>query len=371
MGSGGGYTVGVELWRELARARPDWTITLAAVTGNRLHEEAKREEVPTNCQLLWAPEAAKGLMARARYERRGLIEFVRTKRVDAVLQLNGMAIRGMPVPTLAHCQDPWPFRPEAWTRGLRDRVSAWVKRRALAASFSRAAYVGWTSAYLRDLMIARLQITPKRGEVFYNGLSADLLARAKAPEAMDYPLRPLRMVTISNVGPYKRQDLVIRAMPELHRRPGLRDLQYHIAGHVEETYRHELESLAKSLGVSAQVHIEGRVSRHRIDELFASARCFVLMSVCESFGVPAIEAMSFGTPVVTTDCCAMPEVCSDAADFVPMDNLTALIDRLGRVLTDSAHAEELRRRGKTRVHGFAWSATAARIAQALEHVSPA
>jgi glycosyltransferase involved in cell wall biosynthesis len=181
----------------------------------------------------------------------------------------------------------------------------------------------------------------------------------------------MELVSVSNVSPYKRQGLVIQALPALIARPGLESLVYRVVGHRDERYHAELLDLAKRLNVSDRVRFEGRIPDEAVRDRLRSARCFVLMSVCESFGIPAIEAMSFGTPVVTSDCCAMPEVCGDGADLCPADDVAALTERLARVLTDAAHAEDLRRRGAARVAAFGWSATGARLASILDDLTAA
>jgi glycosyltransferase involved in cell wall biosynthesis len=369
IGSGGGYTVGRELLRHLAAARPGWTVTMALIRGHPLHDMLSAESLPPNARLLHAPAAALGRWQRRRYESRDLARRADVERVAAVVQLNGMVIPGMRPPTLCHNQDPWPYRPQAWD-GVRDRAVALLKRRAHGRALRRAAFVGFTSAYLRDLICGYHRLTPARSAVFYNGVPDVWIGRAEsgAAEAPAWGDRPAELLSVSNVQPYKRQALVIQALPALVRRPGLENLTYRIAGDCEPGYRTELTRLADRLGVGARVVIEGRVSDDRVRELLGRARAFVLMSVCESFGIPAIEAMSYGAPVVTTDCCAMPEVCADAADLCPADDVEALTARLTRVLTEPAHAERLRRRGFERVGHFRWTSTAAAMAAALEQI---
>lgn len=327
----------------------------------------KREAIPANCRLHWAPAATRGRLARARYESGAIAAWAAESGVTSVVQLNGMIVPAMKVPTLSHNQDPWPYRPEAWS-GLKDRAVALLKRRAHARAVRDADCMGWTSGYLRDLVCSSLKVRPRRSEVFYNGLPDDWLERARRP-LPPWDNRPMEIVSVSNVGPYKRQALVIRALPELVCTPGLERLVYRVAGEVSATYRQELDSLAVSLGVSDHVVIEGRVSDQHVQKLYTSAKCFVLMSVCESFGIPAVEAMSFGTPVVTSDCCAMPEVCGPAADLSPMDDVGALTKNLRRVLMDPDHAEQLRKLGAERVQAFSWRATAERMAKCLEYIT--
>jgi len=367
IGGGGGYTVGRELLRHLALARPDWRFSILLVRGHPLHQPFERECLPSNAAIHWAPPHTAGHIGRVRYERAELPHWVRREGIHAVVQLNGMTVPGIPVPTLAHHQDPWPYRPQAWT-GWRDRLLAMARRHQHARSLRTAACAGWTSAYLRELVCGYHRITPRRSHVFYNGIPQAWLQRGEAtvPPWHD---RPPEIVTVSNVCAYKRQDLVIRALAGLIRRPGLSRLVYRIVGDCPPRYAEQLRSLAGSLGVQDHVTIEGRVPDERVEEVYGRARCFVLMSVCESFGIPAIEAMSFGTPVVTSDCCAMPEVCGDAADFVPVDDLPALEKTIERVLCDPLRAEELRQRGFQRVRRFSWHSTAERMAEVLEEIA--
>lgn len=367
IGTGGGYTVGREVFRYIAQHRPSWKATMAIIDGDRLQSGLAEESLPENCEFLRAPSAAAGRVARRRYENGDLARWADENGVDAVFQLNGMIIPTMRPPTLAHYQDPWPYRTEAWG-GLRDRILAMLKRRANVQALKRAACVGFTSNYLRKLITGHHGIEPKRACVFYNGIPDEWFERAAAG-VPDWSSRPMEMVTVSNVFPYKRQDLVIRAMPELVKRDGLAELKYRILGAVQPDYEAELKRLARELGVEDRVVIEGRVSDDRVKEAFSTSRCFVLMSVCESFGIPAIEAMSYGAPVVTADCCAMPEVCGDAADLCPMDDLRELTERLARTLTDESRAEELRKAGVEQMQRYRWSDTVGQMVDELERMT--
>jgi glycosyltransferase involved in cell wall biosynthesis len=367
MGGGGGLTVGVELSTRIARLRPDWQVALALVVGSPLHEEVRGLALPDNCQLLWAPPSTARVSARLAYERRELAQWAHGSKISAVVQLNGMIIPGIGIPTLAHCQDPWPYRPEAWD-GRGDAAKAFLKRRANRAAFKKAAFVSWTSGYLRDLMCRRMGISPPRGEVIYNGIPDPWIAEAAAG-LPPYEGRPMRIVTISNVNQYKQQEMVIRAMPALRATPGLEQVEYRVAGECPPAYAAHLRGVADSFGVGGAVFIEGRVSRERVVELFSTARCFVLMSKCESFGIPAIEAMAFGTPVVAADCCAIPEVCGEAACLVGMDDNSGLVEALRKVLLQPKYAAELRAKGAATLARYSWDKSAEQMAAAIESVA--
>lgn len=108
------------------------------------------------------------------------------------------------------------------------------------------------------------------------------------------------------------------------------------------------------------VHL-GRVERDRLVRLFQGARVFAYPSLYEGFGLPPLEAMACGVPVVATDSSSLPEVVGDAGLLVPPRDPGALRDALAKVLADPALAAELGARGRQRAAGFTWSAAAAAI----------
>lgn len=364
IGSGGGYTVALELFRGIAAARPTWRVTLALIKGHTLHHEFERETLPPNAALHWAPESARPRAARLRYERGELVRWANQSAVRAIVMLNGQTIPGCTIPILSHNQDPWPYRPEAWN-GLKDRLIALIKRREQRRGIRHARVYGWTSNYLRDHVCSWQRTRPATDGVFYNGLPESWIERARGGSATPLSQRRLQLVTVSNVSTYKRQDLVIRAVAQLRALPGLEQLTYHIIGHGDPAEVQRLKALAIELGIEDAVVLEGRVHADRVTQAMGQSRAFVLMSVCESFGLPAIEAMTFGTPVVVSACCAHPEIVGDAAILVREDDLTHLVDSLKRVLLDTAGSEAMAIRGRSRAQEFRWTTT---VDQMLNHL---
>ncbi|TWT96804.1 GDP-mannose-dependent alpha-(1-6)-phosphatidylinositol monomannoside mannosyltransferase [Botrimarina colliarenosi] len=366
IGTGGGYTVGREIVRSVAQARPDWRVRLGVIRDHKLQSEFLHEQLPANVEVHWVPARAADPIWRSRYERGQLATDLRQGACDAVFQLNGMVIPGLRLPTLAHYQDPFPYRPEAWDT-LKERIAMWFKRRANKRALQEADVCGWTSHYLEELICGWHGVRPKRSVVFYNGVPENWVERSQG-ELTPLAERPLKIVTVSNVWPYKRQSLVVEALAKLRQRPGLETLEYHVLGAGSADYIAELRRLADQLGVGSAVHVEGRVSDQRVEEAFAEARAMPLMSLCESFGIPMIEAMASGTPVVAADCCALPEVAGDAALIAPIEDVDALAERIESVLTDTDLAERLRAAGRRRVLDFRWNAIGAQMADVLEEM---
>jgi glycosyltransferase involved in cell wall biosynthesis len=95
-----------------------------------------------------------------------------------------------------------------------------------------------------------------------------------------------------------------------------------------------------------------------VDAEIAGAAVFAFPSVYEGFGVPPLEAMAHGVPVVATAAGAVPEVVGDAADLVPVGDVDALAAALARVLDDDDHRSHLVAAGRDRVAEFTWERTA-------------
>jgi alpha-1,3-rhamnosyl/mannosyltransferase len=102
----------------------------------------------------------------------------------------------------------------------------------------------------------------------------------------------------------------------------------------------------------------GRVDDDSLRALYAGAAAFVFPSTHEGFGLPPLEAMAFGTPVVCSDATSLPEVVDDAAVLVPAGDSSATAEAVLRVISDEHVARDYAERGRARAVGFTWARTA-------------
>lgn len=128
--------------------------------------------------------------------------------------------------------------------------------------------------------------------------------------------------------------------------------------------------------IAASPHRDRIVRPGRIDEaaragLLAGAAVYAYPSVYEGFGLPPIEAMIAGVPVVTTRAGSLPEVCGDGADLVPVGDPDALAAGLARVIDDDGHRQALVGRGHRVAAGYDWERAADAVAQLLGRVAGA
>jgi glycosyltransferase involved in cell wall biosynthesis len=126
---------------------------------------------------------------------------------------------------------------------------------------------------------------------------------------------------------------------------------------------------AEPEGPGDRVIRTGSISAEQLDALYRGADAFVLPSLYEGFGIPILEAMQRGVPVVTSTTPALAEVADDAALVVDPTDEAAIADGLRHILTDRALADDLRRKGRDRAATFSWDRTAALTAEVYRSVA--
>lgn len=153
----------------------------------------------------------------------------------------------------------------------------------------------------------------------------------------------------------KNAELVLNAWPVLHKRfPALKLV---VTSHCEPLYA----AKAKALGDS--VVLTGFVSDEALCALYHAAHLMWFPSRYEGFGLPVLEAMACGTPVVASDSSSLPEVVGDAGVLVSTTNATAHIDAIDSLLRDSQLREAWSQRGKIRAAQFTWERAADQLRQ--------
>ncbi|MGQ9678245.1 MAG: glycosyltransferase family 4 protein [bacterium] len=116
----------------------------------------------------------------------------------------------------------------------------------------------------------------------------------------------------------------------------------------------EIRRRAKVLGLEERAHFLGFVSQNLLPGVYIGAKVVVFPSRYEGFGMPVLEAMACGTPVITSNVSSLPEVAGDAALLVAPDNPEELGQALVRVLTDERLRDSLREKGLRRAQEFSW-----------------
>lgn len=116
---------------------------------------------------------------------------------------------------------------------------------------------------------------------------------------------------------------------------------------------------------ASRARLLGRVTDEQLRALYAGAAAFAYPSLYEGFGLPPLEAMAAGAPVLTSDVSSLPEVVGDAAVLVDPHDVDAIAGGLTRILTDSSLADHLRGAGRARAASFSWDRTAQETLRAV------
>ncbi|MBI2423902.1 MAG: glycosyltransferase family 4 protein [Candidatus Hydrogenedentes bacterium] len=125
---------------------------------------------------------------------------------------------------------------------------------------------------------------------------------------------------------------------------------------------------AAACGFPGRVHFPGYIEDAHLPALLGAAQAFVWPSLCEGFGLPPLEAMACGTPVITSSTSSLPEVVGDAAETVTPEDTEALARAMRALSQDPARCAQLAAAGRARAARFTWERTAQGTVQSYRRV---
>ncbi len=175
-----------------------------------------------------------------------------------------------------------------------------------------------------------------------------------------------------NIRPHKNLTRLIEAFAivkgELRSHPQLSGLKLLVIG--DELGRHaDLRRAVVRARVREDVRFLGFVEHQVLRVFYARASAFVFPSLYEGFGLPPLEAMAHGTPVVTSNVSSLPEVCGDAAVLVDPEKVFDIARGIQQALTDAELRRQLIARGQIRVQQFSWAHAAKQIREVYHAVA--
>jgi glycosyltransferase involved in cell wall biosynthesis len=251
------------------------------------------------------------------------------------------------------------------------------------AAYTRAVHTIFHERWIReaDAIIAISQTTAQdlqallsvpvsKVRVVHHGVQSEYRVRDQK-DAAQYIARRFRtsdnyVLSVGTIQPRKNLVTLIEALSILHRNG--QSLQLLIAG-ASGWKTSEIYVAVRRCGLTErEVNFLGHVSEEDLPLVYCGARLFVFPSLYEGFGLPLVEAMASGVPIVASNALPMPEILEDAAILVSPRNPQEFADAIGRVAQDCDLRRTLGARGLRRASHFRWDAAASQTLQLFEEL---
>ncbi len=254
---------------------------------------------------------------------------------------------------------------------LPNRLALSYARTSIGMATRRATRIMTVSESSKRDILRFFDTEPGRIDVIYNAYDERFGVEPREEDVVRvrerYQLHDEFVLYAGNVKPHKNLERLIEAF-HIVRNRGLDHLKLVLIGDEISRYsalrravhRHQLHKYVRFLGY---------LPEETLAVMYRLAGVFVFPSLYEGFGLPPLEAMASGTPVVTSNVSSLPEVAGAAAVLVDPYDPAAIADGIFQVLTDEELRRDLRRKGLTRARQFSWESSVRRVREIYGEVS--
>jgi len=243
-----------------------------------------------------------------------------------------------------------------------ERLRAHLER-IVPISVRQADYVTADSENTRNDLMTLLDVPPERVEVVYSGVDRRfrpiedevILETARRKYGLHFPF----MLYVGTIEPRKNLRRLLQAYTILRQQRRARH-KLVLAGGLGWLYEDILQDVEELVAEQEVVYL-GRIPDDDLPVLYSLCDVFVFPSLYEGFGLPPLEAMACGTPVICSNSSSLPEVVGDAGILVSAEDVDGLADAMGALLNDPDRRAMLAQRALERAHRFTWEAAAERM----------
>lgn len=304
-----------------------------------------------NVERVVCPGIPSGRVGRIVYQNSALSLYLRTLRVDALLATCNVFPFGCPVPTVVVVQSLQYFS----HRESYGRFRGAYLRAAVIRASRRAQSLICVSESARNELLRVTGVKNTKVKVIYHGISPAITGYT----GQVAPASPPYILCVATLYRYKNLERLVEAFARF-KKEAATSHRLRIIGGDADMSNAELIAIAHRLGVADDVDIKGPLPHSQIADEYARASVFVYPSLNETFGLPPLEAMTIGIPVVASCAGSIPEIVGDAAELVDPFDVGDIARGLGRILLDSRRSQALVMLGLKRAREFSWETSARR-----------
>lgn len=318
---------------------------------------------PDRVEIVWLPD--KHPARRLAWEQTLFPRLIRQSGANLLHSPHYTVPLRLPIPTVVTFHDMTFFtHPHLHTLPKR-LFFPWMMRR----SAKKTNYLIADSENTRRDAIRLLSIPPEKIETVHLGYE-DIFRPLDNPELLaatrqKYRLPEKFLLYTGAIEPRKNVSLLLTVFEQLAQRGLEQDLV--LAGNLGWMYESVLSQI-EGMAARKRVHRLGHVAYTELPPIYNLADVFVYPSIYEGFGLPPLEAMACGVPVITSNISSMPEFVGNAGILVPPDDETALMQAIERVLQDASLRRRLAVEGPRQASHFTWQHTAQKTLRIYEKV---
>ncbi len=219
-------------------------------------------------------------------------------------------------------------------------------RLIIYSAVKRAKKIIAVSHYTKKDILKYFNVDSQKIEVIYEGVPEKPINNNKEGIKIKKPY----LLYVGNAYPHKNLEKLIRAFKKIVDE-GI-DLRLVLAGELDYFYK-GVKKIADALP-DERIIFTDFLKDEEIAYLYKNASLYIFPSLCEGFGLPPLEAMTYGLPVVLSKASCLPEVCGQAALYFDPENVDSMVREIKRALNDNNLRRELASRGYKRVKKYSW-----------------
>ncbi|VAX31502.1 hypothetical protein MNBD_NITROSPIRAE03-1039 [hydrothermal vent metagenome] len=240
-----------------------------------------------------------------------------------------------------------------------DEIS-WIHRLyydlMLPVSIRKADKIIAVSNDIKRNLLKQINIPEQKILVIHEGIDLAFVENKKNSEYTSSAQKPY-ILFVSTLFKYKNADKLLAAFVRLKNEKRIPHLLV-VVGRDPKGETEKLKKIVEREQLSEQVIFAGALPHNELAAVYENADVFIYPSGVESFGLPVLEAMACGTPVIASNRMSVPEISGDAALIVDPDNVREMSEAIYRVISDEKLKKTLVRKGYERVRKFTWEKTA-------------